>query len=354
MRIVWTLPAFDDPKTGGEHFYERLKESLYREMEIVRPEKLELTPSMVFLAIIKTNVRNLKTLYGLSKNALIFQDVSHRKSFFLANAVLRLCGGRKIVLFAHEQFPLSGLSWRERMEKWVLNRILFSSAYSIIANSRSTAKWVDEFGDFKDKTRVLHPILKEKDEPIPRATDRDGSDVKTILCVANIRKNKGQEYLIEALGLLERKDLRLRLVGMIKEKDYYDHLRDMIEEMGLSGKVSFDGFLQSDELASAYAGADVFVLPTLKEGFGMVLLEAMAFSLPIIASNIGGIPELIDDGVNGLLISLASPKKIAEAIERVAEDGALRKHLGANALIKYRQMPHWDKTVENLREFLLI
>jgi glycosyltransferase involved in cell wall biosynthesis len=347
MKVVWALPEIDDPKTGGEKVYVKLKERFFSKAEILNPDGIVFAPISSVLGVISANIKNFKILLSFDKNALIFQDLYHRRKFLLANIFLSLLFGKKIILFVNERYLFFGFLLRSRIMRKILNYLIFNSAHKIVVNSKSTADWVMSFGDFKHKLFVFYPILEDnlrKEE----TTKIKGKYVRNLLCVANIKKNKGQEYLIDAMEILNREEINLNCVGLIRDEAYFNCLLRKVEEKGLSGRVKFFNFLRGNELTNAFDNADIFVLPTLKEGFGMVLLEAMSFSLPVIASRVGGVPEIIDDGVDGLLISPASPKELAEAIKRLVEDKELREHLGNNAYNKSQQIFNCDKSFQDL------
>lgn len=97
--------------------------------------------------------------------------------------------------------------------------------------------------------------------------------------------------------------------------------------------------MPNTELKEKYKEADIFILPSTIEGFGMVFLEAMNYGLPVIGSNVGGIPEIIDDGKNGFLVDPENPKEIAEKIRIIFEDEALRNKISENAYKRVGDFP---------------
>jgi len=113
-----------------------------------------------------------------------------------------------------------------------------------------------------------------------------------VLCVARIDRQKNQLMLVEALA--RRPGMALRLVGPVTQRDYADELRARARELGVEGRLSFAGALDpaSRELVSEYMDADVFVLPSRHEPFGIVVLEAWAAGLPVVASDVGGLGRL--------------------------------------------------------------
>lgn len=354
MEIIWTLPEIDVPATGGERFYAELKRILGRRAKIIRPAGLNLAPALGFWGAIRANISNFKIFCSSRKNALIFQDLYYRRRFLLSNIILSIIFRRKIVIFVNDQYPLSGFSLGGRIIRIIVNNLLFRLSHKIIVNSRSTACWVNSFGKFKGKVFVLYPILKHFSGNERGGGGSNESDkVWKLLCVANVQKRKGLEYLIDAIKLIKNTKIKLDLVGVIKDEGYDRYLKTKIYESGLGSGVECKGYLSGDELWKAYRDADLFVLPSLIEAYGMVLIEAMSFGLPIIASRVGGIPEIVEDGVNGLLVRPADPAELAKAIEEVVNNSQLRRNLSVNVLKTYRQMPDFEKSVNNLIGFLI-
>ena len=130
--------------------------------------------------------------------------------------------------------------------------------------------------------------------------------------------HKGQGTIIEAARELKdsRPDLHFVLVGHGKDREKFRHTATGLRN------IEFAGFVEN--VADYLARFDVFIYPSLREGLGSSLLDAMHFGLPIVASRVGGIPEIVEDQVNGLLIPPESPRDLVAAIERVVADAALR------------------------------
>src|SRR5262249_43414760 len=119
--------------------------------------------------------------------------------------------------------------------------------------------------------------------------------VKYLLCVARLSSEKGHGFLIHALKLLRDKgyDLELRLAGSGQKKDA---LKRLVDELELGDHVQFLGYLNEDKIIGALQSSDLFVLPSFIEGLPVSAMEAMAVGLPVIATNIAGTSELVEDG----------------------------------------------------------
>src|SRR5205807_507382 len=123
--------------------------------------------------------------------------------------------------------------------------------------------------------------------------------------------------------------LQIRLVG--EDWGGTEPLRALAHRLGVSDRVAFVGKLSREELLQEYAHAQFFVLPSIFEPFGIVLLEAMAAGLPVIASRVGGIPEIVDDARTGFLIEPGNPGALAEGLRLLSTDEGLRKSMARAA-----------------------
>jgi len=154
--------------------------------------------------------------------------------------------------------------------------------------------------------------------------------------VGRIDPAKGLGDLISAFSLLGKlnENARLVFVGDItgKQAEYYNTLRKMVEALNLNDRVEFTGFLE--DVIGRLCSFDLLVLPSLREGFGRVLIEAMAAGVPVIGTNVGGIPEIIDDGEDGFLVPPGDPQSLKEAVKKLIEDDSLRMRFSENGIKK--------------------
>jgi glycosyltransferase involved in cell wall biosynthesis len=155
-----------------------------------------------------------------------------------------------------------------------------------------------------------------------------------IVAVGTLHEVKGQIHLIEACRLLAERGVAFtcRFIGEGPDREA---LAERIEQHGLGDRVVFAGRMLSDAVAAELASADVLVAPSVptrggkREGIPVVLMEAMATGMPVVASRLSGIPELVTDGLDGILVTPGDPAALAEALERLALDPDLRARLGA-------------------------
>src|SRR3989344_3214046 len=152
----------------------------------------------------------------------------------------------------------------------------------------------------------------------------------TISVVARLSKEKGLDYLIKSLPLIAKKIPDIRLV-MVGDGDMRSELIWLVKQEKLESRVRFLGSLPNDQAMRQVAKSSVFVLPSLGEGLGIVILEAQALGVPVVATNIGGIPDCVKDGATGILVQIKNPEAIAEAVIKVLENQSLADELVANA-----------------------
>jgi glycogen(starch) synthase len=160
-----------------------------------------------------------------------------------------------------------------------------------------------------------------------------------ILFVGRLVPRKGVDILLRALPrVIKEINVKLVLAGSGNQRDY----QQLVQTLGISDKVIFLGHVPDDTLSLLYSSCDLFVLPSRLEGLGIVVLEAMAAGKPIIATNAGGIPELIESGQNGILIDTGEDEELASAIIKVLSDKSLAKAIGENNREKVREHYSWE------------
>lgn len=167
-------------------------------------------------------------------------------------------------------------------------------------------------------------------------TNREGAqrfrqrfgDQPLITFVGNLIPEKGVDVLVRAFARVRERvgAGHLILAGPPVNLDYFELLRNRVEELGLERNVTFMGPLPSEEVADLMSASDVFVLPSLREGLGLVALEAMACGVPVVASDVGGIPEVVQPGRTGLLVAPGDVPGLAGAIRRFLEDPVLARN----------------------------
>lgn len=177
----------------------------------------------------------------------------------------------------------------------------------------------------------------------PEKVNRSATAPLRLLTVCRLIKRKGLEHLIHAMKTLGPRGIRLCIAGTGEQQEY---VANLVQSLGLADSIELAGYVPRDELAAYYHDADVFVLPSLAESFGLVLVEAMSCGLPIVATRVGGIPEIVDEPDGGLLINPGSAEAIVEAIERFNEQPESLRAMGQYNAEKTREEFAWRRIAQ--------
>jgi glycosyltransferase involved in cell wall biosynthesis len=177
------------------------------------------------------------------------------------------------------------------------------------------------------KLRVVHCGADLVRYVPPEARGRRPGAPLEVLCVARLTPVKGHHVLLDAVELLAERDVPVR-VTIIGDGPRRAPLEEDVRRRGLQESVYLAGAVGQDQLADHYRASDVFVLPSFAEGVPVVLMEAMATELPVVATRVGGIAELVEDEVGGLLLPPGRGDLLADALERLAAEPELRDRLG--------------------------
>ena len=188
--------------------------------------------------------------------------------------------------------------------------------------------------------------------PLDKASAREQlglTETRVVLSVGRIEPLKGLDILVGAMAMLDdTRDTKLLVVGGEPGHDReVRRLETLADRLGLLDVVRFDGIVSQATLPTYYSAADVFVMPSYYESFGLVALEAMACGIPVIASRVGGPRTLIRQGVNGYLVQWRCPEPFAQRLEVLLANAVLRENMGKAASARARTMG-WDKVADEL------
>ncbi len=235
-----------------------------------------------------------------------------------------------------------------RKKKWVrpLLKFAIGQAQAVFANSSFTAGKIKAIRNVDVEWSPYGTTLETKAESDPHAVNGKFK----ILFVGRHIERKGICYLIEAAKYLPKDQFEIRIVGV---GDLTEELKKQAAGMAPeSAEIIFTGKLSPEALANEYRTANVFTLPAIvdskgdTEGLGVVLIEAMELGLPVVASNVGGIPDVVVDGVSGILVPEKDPEALANAFKKLASDAGLVKDLLAGAQKHIAACFSWDKIIE--------
>jgi glycosyltransferase involved in cell wall biosynthesis len=222
------------------------------------------------------------------------------------------------------------------MLKLGIQRAVYGFAHTIVANCDAVALRLRREGVPARKVSVIrNGVDFESIQPNPKR-----EPLRRIVVVANLRREKGHDVLIDAASAVVARfpDARFFIIGDGPERE---KLRARAGACGVSPVVSFIG--HCDDIPARLASADILVLPSRSEGLPNAVLEAMAAALPIVASNVGGVPELIRHDRTGLLVPPGEPTALAAQLCRLMDDSALAYRLGTAARAAARTHGSFDR-----------
>ena len=270
-------------------------------------------------------------------------DIVHAHHAFTPTPLLSISSAEKLkvpsILTNHTIFLASDAKHIWTPISYVLYpyRRYINKASLITAVSRAAAKFIEYFAKGKEIVVVPNGVDVER-FTITMGETISLPEESIILYVGRLVYRKGLHVLVRAMPsvLKEIPDTQLLIVG---GGYMYGFLKMLIKSLNLEENVKMLGFIPDEKLLELYASSHLFVLPSLYcESFGVALLEAMASGRPIIASNVGGIPEVVEDGVTGLLFRSGDVQELADKIIKVLNDNKLAQTLAFNArkLVKER------------------
>lgn len=214
-------------------------------------------------------------------------------------------------------------------------------ADSIIHISKNTKNYYLTNAGFKELI-IYEPVDIENFDPAFIAQERKLDLMKKLNIteenivlgsVGNITWVKGYENLIVSMGTLKKKykKLKLLIVGKIlsTQAGYYNHLKRLVSSLGLERDIHFLGI--REDIPQLLSLMDIFILPSITEGTPLSIIEAMSMKLPVIASRVGGIPEVVSDGKTGILVNPGNPDEITDAVLNLLEDSKRRREMGVRA-----------------------
>jgi glycosyltransferase involved in cell wall biosynthesis len=227
-------------------------------------------------------------------------------------------------------------------------RAVLEAAAAVVAVSAWTRDdLLERYGLPPDRVQVALPGTEpaELAEPAPSGN--------RLLCVAAVSQHKGHDVLVEALDRVADLDWHCTCVGSLdRQPDFVAQLRRRLEGGRLSDRLHFTGPRAGEELADSYAAADLVVLATRVESYGMVLTEALARGIPVVASAVGGVPEAVGtarDGVRpGLLVPPGDPDALADRLARWLTEARLRHDLRQAARDRRTSLPVWESTAQRV------
>ncbi len=228
---------------------------------------------------------------------------------------------------------------------WLTEKLIYNTTDCLLTNSDQIQRNLLQL--YPHKRIISIPNLLELPTEAWTQKQRKSSEEKLIVSVGRFAPEKGHHYLIEALSLLNKNYVHWRC-KFLGDGELESELRTLTADHKLSDKVMFPGFCE--DVFSELLKADLFVLPSLHEGSPNALIEAMGIGLPCIASDVGGIKDLIDSEKNGISIPSQDSVALEAAINRILIEPEFARELGKNARNTIQQKFNTEKSIQKLEE----
>lgn len=287
-------------------------------------------------------------------------DLVHYTNDYTGYGLSRKEVGKPVLATLHHTHSLESQSVAPFLHRGLGNKVKFSVSQSLLRRlERSTLEKADMVVAVSKYTATnassVYPFLRDKIRIVLNAVDETrfhpdiepvsfkkrfglGDKDKIILFIGRISASKGIRFLVEAFAEVVRSNPTAKLViigsGSTAEKEA---IQQKIAILGIGSSIQMIGRVSSEDLPKAYSASDVVVLPSLVEGFGLVLLEGMATGKPVVSTSVGPTSEIIDDKIDGLLVPRADSHLLAEAISSILLDLSLAERIGKAARKKVEE-----------------
>jgi glycosyltransferase involved in cell wall biosynthesis len=241
--------------------------------------------------------------------------------------VVTSCRGSDVTVYPHVP---SLRPYAERLPEVMRN------AFTVHCVSQALVREAHDFGLDAGKARVIRPAVDPLAFRPQPPNGRPVPDVLRVLMVGGLRWEKGHEYALEAVRHVADRGvaIQLDLVGDPPDRaamasDEQARIMHTVADLGLEANVTLRGGEPPEQVSRRLAAADVLLHPSVAEGIPNVVLEAMACGIPVVATNVGGVSEVVTDGVEGLVVDARNPEALAQALVRLAAEPTLRARMGA-------------------------
>lgn len=342
--LIQVPPPFHGASLRNYELYESIKKRNEFKTELIGVSLAETVDELAAFSFKKVFI-SLGVFFKLFGKLLFFKPKIVFFSFspngwaFLRDVfysfVLKFSSAKKIFIIREQ---VNFRKFKKSLLKFILKGV------KVISLSKNNKKMLKENGieDIIIINDRLKLVINEES-----LSKRRQNNPPTILFLSNLSKEKGVYVFIEALMILKNKgdDFKAEIVGAplnITEEE----LKERISGLNLNDRVTYHGFAKGMKRFEFYLKSDIFVLPSLKETFPGVVLEAMQCALPVVSTKEGGIPDIIIDGETGFLVEKGNPSALAEKIEVLLKDKNLAKKMGEKGRERFLKNFTFDKTEE--------
>jgi|GEM_PF-991801 len=342
------LTVYDDlEKSSGGYLYDRkLVDHLRNSGD--RVEIIEISQKDPRLQNIEHNFsEELKKSIEDKELDILIEDELCFLSLFRLNK--KLNPNIEIISVIHHLSHLAEReSQKEEMYKYFEQKYL-ETVDGFIFNSEASRKAIKNLvGDGSGV--VANPGKDHFKQPESIKKDFSSNELNAVF-IGNFCPHKCVDVIIRAIDGIE--DVQLTLIGdRYWNQRYGKKIDEMVSSLKIEDKVDIMGRIKREKLLEELRKADVLLLPSLYEGFGISIIEALGYGTPVIATNRGGPPEIIDDGVQGFLVTPCDEEALKNQLKKLRDQPSTLQEMSDRAIERFRKLPTWDKSMEEARKFL--
>jgi len=340
--VSFLVPGSLDARTGGYEYDRRIVAALRERGWIVDVRELDASfPYPLPAALLEAG----RELAMVSDGGVVLIDGLAFGA--MPDQVQREAGRLRLVALIH--MPLDadvGLDATAAARLGAAERFALRFAALIVSTGTTTVRWIEA-------QKVPCPVVLVEPGTDRAAPARGSGSVDTVqlLSVGTINPGKGHEMLIEALSTIPERNWRLTCAGSLsRSPDTAERVRRLLDKRQLADRVTMTGELSQEALSACYDSADVFVLATLRETYGMAVAEAIARGLPVISTATGEIPNIVGDG--GIIVPPGDADALTAALSSVLDDSALRDRLRESAKLAGERLRTWDQAGDDMADAL--
>lgn len=316
------------------------------------------------LGIIKRNlfwvrlyiVKNSEYGSNLCKADCLLVDYSDLYNVFFLILFVRLFSKKKIILTVQAIYFTYRKNKIKNIVDRAVSRFVVHVVHGITTSGMSIDKYLLGWGVNAEKIINIYPAVRSGFGNLSFIPKLERSQ-KKLLFVGRFHPIKGLDVLIQALSLCDKKKFSLYVVADDGQLPYYtNNIKKLVEEKDLDANITFCGKIEAEtKLIQMYLDSDIFIQPSLWDTSPITIVEAMCSGLPVVATNVGGIPEWVEDGITGQLVPPGDASALAKAITSLLDDCERRWEMGFQGYKKaliLRQWT-WEKACARFREALV-
>ena len=345
--ILFVVPGVIQRQTGGSIYNRKLADSLVErgfQLDVVTVPDLPYVPGLLACSVVSPL---LLLCLARRKYDVVIEDGWAHPTTLLFNLVCWLSGRVRLVVIVH-QVRCRAMKPPARYIVRIAEQLALRSARLIVTVSRFICSDVERLLGSSGHTLVAPPGSAPLSGVVPEPGETESTPLR-LLFVGNCTRLKGLDHLIAALGMLRDLPLKLDVVGDITfEPRYFKKLVRHAGALGVSDRVTFHDAVAREDLGRFYSRADIFTFPSLYEGFGIVLAEAMHAGLPIVATRTGPAGEILHEGENALIVPPADSAALAHAIRTLASDPDMREEFARRSRELASSLPTWKQTCDSI------